>query len=138
MTARRGQCQCGAVTFNADEVELEFSACHCRMCQRLSGGIFLTTTVRGIRFNGEEHISIYRGSDWAERGFCGKCGSHLFYRMLKSDEYEVCVGTFDDQTDLVLAAEIFVDRKPDGYALAGEHPRLTEAETLEKYKEFWQ
>ena len=136
MAARRGQCQCGAVTFNADEVESEFGACHCRMCQRWSGGIFLTTTARGLSFDGEEHISIYRASDWAERGFCAHCGSHLFYRLLNSDEYEMCLGTFDDQSDFVLASEIFVDRKPDGYALAGEHPRLTEAETLEKYKEF--
>jgi hypothetical protein len=106
------------------------------MCQRLSGGIFLTVTARGIEFEGEEHISIYRSSAWAERGFCNKCGSHLFYRLLNSDEYEMCIGTFDDQADFVLATEIFVDRKPAGYALAGDHPRLTEVETLEKYTSF--
>jgi hypothetical protein len=48
----------------------------------------------------------------------------------------MCVGTFDDQSEFVLALEIFIDRKPDAYALVGEHTRLTEAETLEKYKEF--
>jgi hypothetical protein len=106
------------------------------MCQRLSGGIYLTTAARGLSFDGEEHISIYRGSDWAERGFCKKCGSHLFYRYLNSDEHDMCIGTFDDQSDFVLAGEIFIDRKPGGYALAGEHSRLTEAETLEKYPLF--
>ncbi len=136
MTTRRGQCQCGAVTFNADKVESEFTACHCRMCQRLSGGIYMTTVARGLSFDGEEHISIYRAADWAERGSCKKCGSHLFYRYLNSDEYDMCIGTFDEQSDFVLAREIFVDRKPDGYALAGEHPQLTEAETLEKYPLF--
>lgn len=134
MTLRRGQCQCGAVTFTAEEVNTEFGACHCRMCQRWSGGIFLATTARGTDFDGEEHISRYRSSDWAERGFCSKCGTHLFYHVVKSGEYVMCVGTFDDQSEFTLAMEIFVDRKPAGYSLAGDHPRLTEAETLEKYK----
>ena len=136
MTEQRGQCQCGAVTFTAEEVDSEFGAGHCRMCQRWSGGIFFATTVHGLDFEGEQHISRYRSSDWAERGFCSKCGSHLFYRLVKSDDYEMCVGTFDDQSSFALKTEIFVDRKPDGYALAGDHPRLTEAQTLEKYKEY--
>jgi hypothetical protein len=136
VTVHRGQCQCGAVTFSAEEVKTETGACHCRMCQRWSGGILIAATAHGLSFEGEEHISVYRSSDWAERGFCRKCGSHLFWRMPTTGEYEMCVGVFDDQSDFVLGSEIFVDRKPDGYAMAGEHPRLTEAETLEKYKEF--
>lgn len=136
MAARGGQCLCGAVTFAADDVDTDFGACHCRMCQRWSGGIFLTATARGLKFDNERNIRTYRSSDWAERGFCKKCGSLLFYRLLDSDEYEICIGCFDDQSDLKLASEIFVDRKPEGFALAGDHPRLTEAETLEKFKEF--
>jgi hypothetical protein len=115
---KSGRCLCGAVSFSAEEVKSEISACHCRMCQRISGGIFIT---------------IYRSSDWAERGFCNKCGTHLFYRILESNEYDMCIGTFDDLSDFILTSEIFIDRKPDAYALAGEHPRLTEAETLKKY-----
>jgi len=136
MSARPGQCLCGAVTFAADEVDTEIGACHCNMCQRWSGGIFIAATSRGVTFEGEKNISTYRSSDWAERGFCNKCGTLLFYRLLDSDEYELCPGVFDDQSDFVLTGEIFIDRKPDGYALAGEHPRLTEVETLERYKEF--
>jgi hypothetical protein len=100
---KSGRCLCGAVSFSAEEVKSEISACHCRMCQRISGGIFIT---------------------------------HLFYRILESDEYDMCIGTFDDLSDFILTSEIFIDRKPDAYALAGEHPRLTEAETLEKYPVF--
>lgn len=136
MAAQRGQCLCGAVTFSAENVESDFGACHCRMCQRWSGGVFLVTSVHGLKFDGEEHLSRYQSSSWAERGFCNKCGSNLFYRALQSGEYEMCVGTFDDQSDFNLTTEIFVDRKPAGYSLAGDHPRLTEAETLEKYKEY--
>jgi hypothetical protein len=48
----------------------------------------------------------------------------------------MCVGAFDNVDDFVLTSEIFIDRKPDGYAIAGEHPRLTEADTIAKYSEY--
>ena len=133
---KSGKCLCGAVTFTADEVKPDIIACHCRMCQRVSGGIFITTEAKGLTFDGEEHISKYRSSDWAERAFCNKCGTHIYYRILETNEYDVCVGVFDDPSDFMLTSEIFIDRKPDAYALAGEHPRLTEAETIEKYPIF--
>ncbi len=133
---RSGKCLCGAVKFTAADVNPETGACHCRMCQLWAGGILIAATASGVKFEGEENIGKYRSSEWAERGFCMKCGSPIFYHLLKGDEYEMCVGLFDDQSDFVLTGEIFIDRKPDGYALAGEHTRLTEAETLAKYSEF--
>lgn len=127
---------CGAVRFKAEEVETEFAACHCVMCQRWAGSLLLTTSVGKLSVEGEEHLKCYRSSDWAERGFCGVCGSNLFYRILKLERYEICVGAFDKKDDLVMTSEIFIDRKPDGYAFSGDHPRLTEVETLAKYPDW--
>ena len=42
----------------------------------------------------------------------------------------MCVGAFDDTDSFALNAEIFIDRKPASYDFAGDHPRLTEAETI--------
>ncbi|NND71473.1 MAG: GFA family protein, partial [Rhodothermales bacterium] len=39
----------------------------------------------------------------------------------------------DDANGLTLEREIFIDRKPDSFQLAGDHVRLTEAETLAMY-----
>jgi hypothetical protein len=136
MSNRSGQCNCGGVRFIAEDVELEFSACHCRMCQRWSGGIFLATTVGSVTFTGEDNLKRHKTSDWAERGFCGVCGASLFYHLLKLDQYEMCVGAFDDVDDFVLGSEIFIDRKPGGYSIAGDHPRLTEADAIAKYSEY--
>jgi hypothetical protein len=133
MSVRSGQCLCGAVRFEAEEVETEFSACHCDMCQQWSSGPFFSTTAGKVRFTGEEHLTRFQSSAWAERGFCNNCGSNLFFRILKLPDYEMCIGAFDDRSGLVMTGEIFIDRKPDGYALAGKHPRLTEKEALEKY-----
>ena len=83
MSTRTGHCLCGAVRFDAEEVAKSFSACHCEMCQRWSSGPFFATTVGKVRFTGEENLSRYRSSAWAERGFCKICGSNLFFRILK-------------------------------------------------------
>lgn len=133
MKKRSGQCLCGAVQFEAEDIASDFSACHCKMCQRWSSGPFFATTVGKVSFTGEEHLTRFQSSDWAERGFCSVCGSNLFFRIRKLPQHEICVGAFNDPSGLVMSGEIFVDRKPDGYSMAGDHPRLTEKETLEKY-----
>lgn len=127
-----GHCLCGAVTFSVDAVNPEHHACHCDMCRRWSGAPFFAATVENIRFAGEDNITRYPSSRWAERGFCTTCGTNLFYRFKEADEYYVCVGAFDDQTPFKMVGEIYIDSKPPGYAFAGDHPRLTEAEFLEK------
>jgi hypothetical protein len=136
MVAKTGRCLCGAVCFSATDAELRFGACHCRMCQQWAGGPFLATSTRGVRFEDDKHLVRHQSSDWAERGFCARCGSALFYKVLASDAYEMCIGAFDDTDGFVLDSEIFVDRKPDAYAFAGDHERLTEAETIARYKDY--
>jgi hypothetical protein len=105
------------------------------MCRRWGGGPLLSTFSGAISFEGAEHITRYRSSEWAERGFCRKCGTHLFYFFLPKSLYFVPVGTFDSADDLQLAREIYIDQKPPGYAFTGDHPRLTEAETLAQYQQ---
>ena len=45
-------------------------------------------------------------------------------------DMHVGLGLLDDPSGISLSEEIFIDRKPDAYALAGNHKRMTEAETL--------
>jgi hypothetical protein len=128
-----GRCLCGAVTFTATDVEPHFHACHCSMCRRHAGGPTFSVNVGGIEFGGEAEITRYQSSDWAERGFCRHCGSHIFYRLKKSGQYMIAAGAFDDPTPFVLSGEIYIDHKPAGYAFAGDHPRETEAEIDAKF-----
>ena len=126
-----GKCLCGAVTFVAEDVETHHHACHCGMCLRWSGGApFFGARVHGVAFTGVEHLARHASSPWAERGFCRTCGSHLFYFLKPNQSYSMSVGAFDDPSPFVLALEIFIDQKPAGYAFAGEHPRMTEAEAV--------
>lgn len=128
---KTGRCLCGAVTFEADGVANEFQACHCAMCRRWSGGApFFSAYADAVRFSGEAALGRFASSARAERGFCKACGTILFYRFRATGRYELSVGAFDDPSAFVLTQEIFVDQKPTSYALAGDHPRLTESEAL--------
>ncbi|MEJ2023118.1 MAG: GFA family protein [Maritimibacter sp.] len=135
MSEHHGHCLCGAVQFTATQLG-SFGVCHCRMCQRWSGSAHFGVTVDPAHMQvtaGEDQISRYRSSPVASRYFCSNCGSGLWSRYDHgSDEpgdYELNVGLLDDPNGLTLRREIFYDRKPDSYALAGDHERLSEADT---------
>jgi hypothetical protein len=133
MTAARGQCLCGVVRFTVETVDPECWACHCNMCVRWSAGPFLSVSTTSAKFEGEDNITIFDSSEWAERGFCRQCGTILYYRLKKRDGLEMNIGVFDDPPPIRLAGEIFVDRKPGTFEFAGDHPRLTEAEAIERF-----
>lgn len=126
-----GRCLCGAVAFEAKDVKTRYGVCHCGMCRRWTGGPFPGVEAPGgVTYSGEENIGLYRGSDWGERGFCKTCGSTLFWRAQDGSHLVLPVGAFDDQEPFELVSEIFIDKKPPGYAFAGEHKTMTEAEVF--------
>jgi hypothetical protein len=128
-----GGCLCGAVRYTATDVDPMYHACHCGMCLRWGGAPFMGAHVGNVTFEGAEYLRRYGSSEWAERGFCKLCGSSLFYYMKPHDRYSLCAGTFDDQSSLTLVDEIFIDRKPPGYAFAGDLPAMTEAEVIARF-----
>lgn len=131
-----GGCACGAVRFRAAAAEEHCGACHCRTCQRWSGGPFVAVTVRGadLSVEGAEHLLRWRSSERAERVSCAICGSKLWFHVMSvggdrtggdADDHEICLGAFDDMGGRPLASEIFIDAKPAGYAFAQGHPRTS-------------
>jgi len=125
-----GKCLCGAVSFAAENVASHFHSCHCAMCRRWCGAPMMATHAEQIRFTGQEHLRRYDSSSWAERGFCARCGSNLFYRVKEQDLYFVATGVFDEQSQFQLNGEIYIEQKPCGYDFAGDHVRQTGAEFL--------
>lgn len=136
MTDRTGGCLCGAVRYSIVNAPDKFGACHCTMCQRISGGVNLSFAVPAgsMTIEGEEVVRTYRSSDWAQRSFCGTCGSNLWYRGLDPSgapkDYHVAFGSLDDKSGMTLAGEICIDSKPEAYEFAGSHRRRTTAEAL--------
>ena len=125
-----GQCLCGAVRLRVADHETRVGACHCRMCQRWSGGLFLCFSGKPEGFHVEGPVVRHASSDFAERAFCGTCGSHLWMRDTTRDDayYELMPGLFDDARDFTLRSEIYTDRALACLNLAGDHRRATRAE----------
>lgn len=131
---RTGACLCGAVRFTVERAKHEIGVCHCSMCRRWSGGpMFAMDCDDAVSFEGAENISRYRSSEWGERGFCKHCGSNLFYRLVQSGQYIMAVGAFNEQSDLELTDQIFVDDKPPYYDLANRTRMMTGAEVFAMY-----
>jgi hypothetical protein len=130
MSERGGQCLCGAVRFAARDVPDTFGACHCEMCRRWTGSALLGVTVPAdkVIWEGREAIATIQSSAWAERAWCNKCGTGLWFRVTAESEYsdslEIPLGLFDDANGLQMTSEIYIDHKPDSFAYAGEGRNL--------------
>jgi len=84
---------------------------------------------------GGESLTWFRGSEWAERGFCNKCGTSLFYRLANQPELftAIAIDALDDADGFALQRHIYVDAQPDRYAFADSQPRVTEKELLAEF-----
>ncbi|MCJ8191079.1 GFA family protein [Sphingomicrobium aestuariivivum] len=127
-----GACLCGSVKVSAELPDRSVEVCHCTRCRQWVGGPYISTQgVKGFTLEGEEHVRTYRSSDHAERGFCGSCGSALFFHFLPSGGRSFMAGLFPAlDTSEDCAEEIFIDEKPGYYSLEGDRPRKTGAECL--------
>ncbi len=92
-----GGCQCGAVRYHADRMLDNAHLCHCRMCQKAVGNIFaalVATTNKALKWTRGEP-AVFQSSDYAERGFCAKCGTPLFFNSLDNDRINLTIGSLD-------------------------------------------
>jgi hypothetical protein len=126
-----GGCLCGAVRFSARLKDGNFGVCHCGMCRRWAAGPFFAVECEGaIEIADESNLGAYRSSDWAERCFCKKCGSVLFYRIVGKEFSVVSVEALDDRAGLTMASQIFIDDKPAYYDFANKTHNMTGAEVF--------
>ncbi|MDW4498184.1 GFA family protein [Sulfitobacter sp. D35] len=137
---RDGGCMCGAVRFAARNVPDRFGACHCPMCRRWTGSALLGVTIKDgdLDWQGSENIATVQSTDWAERAWCTKCGTNLYFRVTLEGEWsggtELPIGLFDDPRGMEMSSEIYIDHKPDSFAYAGEgRTTLTRAQCVEKF-----
>lgn len=131
-----GQCLCGTVHLRATLASRHLDACHCSMCRTWGGGPLLSlsvgTTLKVVQ--GWEEVVRYASSDWAERGFCALCGTHLFYHFKPMDTYACPAGLFPETEGLALTCEIFIDEQPAYYTFAEPTVRKTGAQVIAEIK----
>ncbi len=130
----KGHCLCGEVHFSTSELAENVGACHCSMCRKWGGGPLLAVDCgTQVRFSGEQNIQTFSSSDWAERGFCKNCGTHLFYRLKQSQQYIMPVGLLDDDGQFAFDHQVFIDEKPAYYCFSNQTKNMTGEEVFAKY-----
>ncbi|MHA6317161.1 GFA family protein [Altererythrobacter sp. CAU 1778] len=103
MSAREmsGGCQCGRVRYRAMVDPQEAYLCHCRMCQRATGGFaasFVSVPLDTMAW--EREADWYDSSPIAQRPFCAECGTPLGFRFTEdATKMDLTVGSFDDPAD---------------------------------------
>lgn len=117
-----GSCLCRAIRFQVSGPMRPVIACHCVQCRKTSGHHVAATSAA------REDISItgapvwYASSDRAKRGFCGTCGSNLFWDGGGAN-ISIFAGTLDGDPGLVMAGHIYCNDKGSYYALADDLPK---------------
>ena len=98
---KTGGCQCGKVRYTVQVDPAEAYLCHCKMCQRATGGFaaaFVGVKFAEVAWDGEP--DWYESSPIARRPFCSRCGTPLGFRFAEgSDTMDLTIGSFDDPSD---------------------------------------
>ncbi|CBJ90648.1 Glutathione-dependent formaldehyde-activating, GFA [Xenorhabdus nematophila ATCC 19061] len=127
----QGRCLCGSVGIKTSQRIENINACHCKICQKWNGGSFLSVDCKDdLEIEGIENISTYASSEWAERAFCRKCGTHLFFHLYHPSTYYVPVALFEENHVSKLSRQIYVDSKPKYYNFVEKTPMLTQQDIL--------
>jgi hypothetical protein len=125
----KGSCLCGAISFEFNGASHAPDACHCSQCRKQSGHYWASMNVppSALKLRGADNIRWFQSSAKVRRGFCGTCGSVLFWEPTDRDDFiAVAMGALDAPTGVKLSKHIFVADKGDYYEIADglpQHPQ---------------
>jgi hypothetical protein len=117
-----GRCLCGAVRYEIDGQLRDVSVCHCVECRRWHGHVGAYTAaprdaLRMVADGGLRWIDSPESDAHARRGFCGECGSSLFWDAPDRATISIAAGTLDAPTGLKTIDHIYTESASDYYEL---------------------
>ena len=113
-----GACLCGAVRFHATLPDHDLGVCWCSQCRRQCSGPLVATSA-AERWSIDGFPGTWRASDFATRGFCGKCGSMLYWQR-DGEGPQFTLGVLDARDGYRIASVVH----------AGDRPRVVDLEAL--------
>jgi len=128
MTAASGKCLCEGVGFRVELPSKWVAHCHCTMCRRAHGAALVTWVgLDASRCSIDDRESLlhwYKSSPEAERGFCSRCGSTLFFRSTRwPGELHLVLSNFVDKIDRAPQAHVFFDTHVDWLTVSDDLPK---------------
>jgi hypothetical protein len=109
-----GGCLCGAVRYATEAQPLFAGNCHCKDCQRATGGpytpaLFFPAAALTITGNTQSYRSIADSGNYFDRLFCPVCGSSMFGKLqMMPEAIGLRAGTLDDPSLYTPQMDIYV------------------------------
>jgi len=126
-----GGCLCGAVRYEIRGRLRNVVNCHCGKCRRFHGHIGAYTSVRrdDLVLIAQAGLKWYRSvtdeTPNVHRGFCGECGSSLFWDPKGSGHnIAVAAGSLDPPTGLRTIGHVWVSQTGDYYEITDAFPQF--------------
>jgi hypothetical protein len=123
-----GGCDCRGVRYSVEGELRDVYNCHCERCRRITGHHMAATAAppERVSFVADQTLQWYEPAVGVQYGFCGTCGSTLFWRTA-GDRSKLCIaaGTLDQPTGLTTTTAWWVAEAGDYHHLAAgltDHP----------------
>lgn len=123
--ARAGGCQCGAVRY-VTAAPRDRYWCHCRMCQRATGGVaaaFVNVAKADLRWEKGEP-AYFMSSPIGRRGFCAACGTPLCFDYPDSPRMDLTAGSLDEPPEPPNMPHFGVESRVPGWIPADDLPAM--------------
>ncbi len=130
-----GGCQCGRIRYAVQIEGNDAYLCHCRMCQRATGGVSIALkSVKQANLLWATEPDWYQSSAIARRPFCSKCGTPLGFQYLESENCDLTVGSFDDPSAFYPTTQFGLESRHPAWSHTADLPgtRCDEYEPLVK------
>ena len=115
-----GRCECGGVRYRLRGEMRPVVHCHCTPCRRITGHHMAATATARDDLHLEEDSTLvwYDRTPEVRYGFCGRCGSTLFWMASdKPSAIAVAAGSLDQPTGLSAVLAIYTDEASDFHVL---------------------
>ncbi len=124
-TKATGGCLCGAVRYEIAGPMRSVVYCHCEQCRKTSGHFVAATAVglEQLQISEDAGLEWFESSEIADRGFCTRCGSSLFWRPQHGKYMAVMTGAIDAPTGLKSREHIHTDDASDYYEITDGLPQ---------------
>lgn len=109
-----GGCQCGAVRYALYVTPEKSHICHCRMCQRATGGLFaaLVGAPKADFAWTKGEPGVFESSNLAARAYCRDCGTPLsFSYNMPEARFYVTIGSLDDPDAVPIIKQFGVESR---------------------------
>jgi hypothetical protein len=108
-----GGCLCGAIRYTVRGPLRGVILCHCGQCRRVHGHLGASTSAARthVELAGADAVVWFASSARGRRGFCGSCGSSLFFEPVGEDR--IAAGSLDQPSSLEVIGHEYVANKAD-------------------------